>query len=145
MTIALAVVSKGTTSCRPADQIKRLLAQGKLRLYEEESQRQREADDNLSNCHDAALALMSDLIIAKEAEGWYWVTATVIGDPNNSHSWLECHNWAVDVADARLIFCLRPQYYAFKSPQNMRRRNAQFTKRLMLRLVKQGKDFADVI
>lgn len=53
------------------------------------------------NCHNVALAFVTDLIIAKRAQGWFWVNggnASIKNDLGGSwkHSWLEYDDFAVD-------------------------------------------------
>jgi len=47
------------------------------------------------NCHNIALAFMVDLIMAKQARGWFWMRG---GNPliRWEHSWLEYDGFAVD-------------------------------------------------
>lgn len=77
--------------CRPAEELRRLLDAGALRHFVEECAEQADANDGLGNCHDATLALMADLIMAKAADYWRWCQGTVV--PLGAHSWLERDGW----------------------------------------------------
>ena len=57
--------------------------------------------ESKGNCHNIALAFMTDLIIGRRAQGWSWVKG---GNPKRiskqgrawEHSWLEYNGFAVD-------------------------------------------------
>lgn len=54
-------------------------------------------------CHDIAMGLMADLVLAKRDPGWVWVQ----GWPNSSrnetgHSWLECDGWDIEVSNRNM-------------------------------------------
>jgi hypothetical protein len=102
------------------------------------------------NCHNIVLAFMTDLIIARRAQGWFWVRGE---NPQRTqqgitweHSWLEYNGFAVDASE---LLKERPDkpaisigeaelYYKAKGIKKIiKRRNAAQTRRW---IVKRAKD-----
>ena len=58
----------------------------------------------LGNCHGAAMALLTDLKVARRSDGVRLVNGTVNGDGGPiSHSWIEHAGWAAEVGYGRLL------------------------------------------
>jgi hypothetical protein len=122
-------------NCRPALQIRHLYDAGKLRNFVEESLA--ENTDGMGNCHEASLALMTDLVIAREAARWKWATGYVLnhhdGDGIMKHSWLECDGWALDCANGHMVFVRKSEYRQWYKASDVKTRDASTTKRWLFR------------
>jgi hypothetical protein len=89
------------------------------------------------NCHNIAIAFMTDLIIARQAQGWSWVQG---GNPNRmneegkawEHSWLEYNNFVVDATIKQTTIAIEEvgSYYKRRDIKKIRkRRNAAQTRK----------------
>ena len=68
------------------------------------------SEDGLGNAHEVSEALMLDIILARQSDGWRWI----MGDVRNSHghmshSWLEYKGWAIDASGGRVL--IWPAWY----------------------------------
>jgi hypothetical protein len=78
--------------------------------------------DGLGDCHDIAMALMTDLSLAGAAEGWAYVLGG-LRTKNGviEHSWLEFDGWAVDAANGKCLVVPSSTYPAAKIVRRMPR------------------------
>jgi hypothetical protein len=56
---------------------------------------------SFGNCHEVAIALMADLIMAGISKNWYWVEGFALKSNGEKweHSWLEYDGWAIDASN----------------------------------------------
>jgi len=102
------------------------------------------------NCHNIAMAFMTDLILAKRAQGWSWVqgestTRKPLGGKPWLHSWIECNGFVVDVTlkhieqpDTPTVIIGEAEFY-YKTKEItriLRRRNAKQTRKWMFKHTK---------
>jgi hypothetical protein len=116
--------------CRPAQELKALLNAGALPEFVDISTPENNTD-GLGNCHEAAMALMTDLIDAKQAARWKLVEGQVLNRQIGemmSHSWLECDGWALDCANGHLLFVDRAAYRAMWQAREIVVRDAAATR-----------------
>jgi hypothetical protein len=116
-------------ACAPAALLREMASAGALRHFEEASSPEANTD-GLGNCHEAALALMTDLIVAGKDSGWHWATGRTlhgIGPAPMSHSWLECDGWAFDVAAGKILALDVWDHRRSRKARNVRLRNARET------------------
>lgn len=102
------------------------------------------------NCHNIALAFMTDLIIARQAQDWYWVQGA---NPKKElspgrvweHSWLEYNGIAVDATMKQrlqrelptiVVDQVGPYYKRQDITKILERRNARQTRRFIFRFAK---------
>jgi hypothetical protein len=126
-------------TCRPAIEIQRLIDAGRLSLFAADATEQAESTDGQGNCHSASLALMTDLIVAGQAQRWQWVTGIVI--PQGEHSWLERDGWAVDCCNGKLLFMDRASYRLNTQASDVTARDAKATKRWLRRCIAEEPTF----
>jgi hypothetical protein len=102
------------------------------------------------NCHNIALAFMTDLILAKRAQGWSWVqgestTRKPRGGTSWEHSWIECNGFVVDATqkhiekpDTPAVIIGEAEFYykAREITTILRRRNAKQTRKWMFKHAK---------
>jgi hypothetical protein len=98
--------------CAPAELLKTLYSAGRLVMLSEAMAVEKWTAE-LGNCHEAATALMADLIGAGRAHGWYWAIGRqkLLREPGwRKHSWLEVADWALDLFPDLLMFADREWY-----------------------------------
>lgn len=84
-----------------ASKVRQFLDDGIMRHTREAMADKPKLGESEGNCHNTALGFMTDLIIARRAQGWSWVKG---GNPKRinkqgeawEHSWLEYNGFAVD-------------------------------------------------
>jgi hypothetical protein len=116
-------------ACAPAALLREMASPGALRQFEEASSPEANTD-GLGNCHEAALALMTDLIAAGKDSGWHWARGRPLRGKRPAtmlHSWLECDRWAFDVAAGKILALDVWDHRRLRKARNVRLRNARKT------------------
>jgi hypothetical protein len=108
--------------------LRRLLTEDRLPTWID-AYRDVAADRTEGNCHDVALALMTDLVVAGQAAGWHWVRARV-RNPSGVffHSWLEYDGWAVDAAIGKCLVADAQWYRRAFQARDVELRDADATR-----------------
>lgn len=109
----------------PAEAVfERLARDGRLRLFMKAFFLW-PSKDGLGNAHEVAEALMTDLILAGQSDGWHWVMADVKrAKGTDSHSWLEYKGWALDAACGQVLIWKAWYYRAIRQPRKFSIRDA---------------------
>lgn len=136
------IISKASAPLRPQwavlegpssmlDVLAPMLSNGELRHFTEAFGKP--SRDGLGDCHEVALALMTDLVVAGRAAGWKWCEGLVTSDPYE-HSWLEFDGWAIDASNGRakggrVLIAPRAWYRSHQLAQRVTERDAKQTQR----------------
>jgi hypothetical protein len=108
----------GRNHCTAAEAIGAVRDAGQLPRFEKTFGRV--SLDGLGDCHEIAMALMVDLVMARAAEGWSYVLGTIRGPAGHiEHSWLEYDGWAVDAANAKCLVVRASAYPAVAVARRM--------------------------
>jgi hypothetical protein len=118
--------------CAPADLLTALSNAGRLVMLSEALAAERWTAE-LGNCHEAAICLMTDLIVAERAAGWHWAIGKqkLLRQPGwRLHSWLEIDDWALDLFPELLMFFDRRSYRRMHRARSVTLRDAVFQQRI---------------